>query len=249
MSDAGSGAADDVAAYWDGKYRGGGELWGETPSELAAIAVARLGALGPAAAALTLLDLGCGYGRDAVALWDALRLSVVGIDGAARAIEMARAARPAQATIEYIVADLGDLGEVGDLGEAGETSAAGGSPAGLRPARFDAVYCSNVYHLLDTAGRAALRATVNDHLAPGGLFFMSTLSHRDPQHAGRGRPVPGEPDSYVEQTYLHLCRRDELERDFEFLRLERLDEIAYLEPRPEGAPHDHVSWIVVGRAP
>ena len=110
------------------------------------------------------------------------------------------------------------------------------------------MYCSNVYHLLDAAGRAALRATVSGRLAPGGLFFMSTLSYRDPRHAGRA-PVSGEPDSGVEQTYLHLCRRDGLERDFGFLRLERLDEIAYLEPRPEGAPHDHVSWITVGRAP
>ena len=31
--------------------------------------------------------------------------------------------------------------------------------------------------------------------------------------------------------------------------LERLDEIGYLEERPRGAPHDHVSWVVVGRSP
>ncbi|MGZ4198800.1 MAG: SAM-dependent methyltransferase, partial [Thermoleophilia bacterium] len=79
---------DDVAAFWDGRYRAGGELWGDTPSELAAVAVERLGALGPAAARLTLLDLGCGYGRDAVALWRALGRAVVGLDGGARAIEM-----------------------------------------------------------------------------------------------------------------------------------------------------------------
>ena len=59
----------------------------------------------------------------------------------------------------------------------------------------------------------------------------------------------GEPGSFVEQTYLHLCGRDELAGDFSFLELERLEEIAYLEERPHGAPHDHVSWVVVGRAP
>ena len=48
--------------------------------------------------------------------------------------------------------------------------------------------------------------------------------------------MPGEPGSFVERRYLHLCRRDELAADFGFLRLERLDEIAYLEQRPRGAP-------------
>jgi SAM-dependent methyltransferase len=195
----------DTAAHWDGLYRAGGEIWGGTPSELVAVAVERLRTRGPAAANLTLLDLGCGYGRDAVALWHALGLAIVGVDGAARC---AGAGRP----------------------------------------RFDAVYCSNVYQLLGPAERAALRVTVRDQLAPGGLFFLSTLSTRDPQHAGKGRPVRGEPGSFVERTYLHLCHRAELAGDFDFLRLERLDEIAYREERLAGAPHDHVSWVVVGRA-
>jgi hypothetical protein len=53
----------------------------------------------------------------------------------------------------------------------------------------------------------------------------------------------------VEQTYLHLCGREELASDFGFLRIERLEEIAYLEERPQGAPHEHVSWVVIARAP
>jgi SAM-dependent methyltransferase len=152
--------------------------------------------------------------------------------GGAPASDWAPAALPAGARIEYRCAGLADAGLAG----------AGDAP-------FDVVYCSNVYHLLEPAGRAALRATVRRRLAPGGLFFLSTLSTRDPQHAGKGRPVRGEPGSFVERTYLHLCRRDELAGDFGFLRLERLDEIAYLEERPRGAAHDHVSWVVIGRAP
>ena len=76
----------DTAAYWDGRYRADGAIWGETPSELAAVAIDRLRALGPRVSDLRLLDLGCGYGRDAVALWRALGLAVVGVAGAARAI-------------------------------------------------------------------------------------------------------------------------------------------------------------------
>ena len=222
----------DTAAYWDGRYRADGAIWGETPSELAAVAIERLRALGPKAVGLSLLDLGCGYGRDALALWRALGMAVGGVDGAARAISMARAALPAAARIEYRCLGLAEMG---------------GADVGL--ARFDVVYCSNVYQILEPAARAVLRAAVRDRLASGGLLFLSTLSARDPQHAGKGRAVPGEPGSFVEQTYLHLCRREELAADFGFLELERLDEVAYLEERPVGAPHDHVSWVVVGRSP
>ena len=230
----------DVAAYWDGQYRAGGELWGEIPSELAVAAVERLRQLGPDAAGLTLLDLGCGYGRDDVALWRALGLAIVGVDGAQRAVEMARAALPIGARIDYRCVDFAN--------SARADSGLWGGPASARTARtrFDVVYSSNVYQLLGPPARAAFRAAVGDLLAPGGLFFMSTLSAVDPQHAGQGQPVPGEPDSL---RYLHLCRREELAGDFDFLALERLDELAYVEERPGGEPHHHVSWLLVGRAP
>ena len=232
-----------VTAYWDSQYQAGGELWGEAPSELVAVAVERLRRLGAAAAKLTLVDLGCGYGRDDVALWRALGLAIVGVDGAARAIEMARGVLPAGARIEYGCADFVDSARADGLLWQGD------GDARVAGARFDVVYASNVYQLLDPPARAVFRAAVRDLLAPGGLFFMSTLSARDPQHAGRGRPVPGEPDSFVERRYLHLCRRAELADEFGFLALERLDEVAYAEERPGGAPHHHVSWLLVGRAP
>ena len=218
-----------VPAYWDEQYRRGGLLWGERPSELAAVAVRRLRELGQAAARLRLLDIGCGYGRDALALWRALGLSVTGVDGAARAIELARAALPADARdrVDYRVATLDAIG----------------------PERFDVVYSSNVYQLLDPTARVAFRAAVRDHVAPGGLALVSTLSLSDPEHHGRGVPVDDDPGSFVDHTYLHFCSGEELRRDFGFLELEQVDELAYLEERPGGPPHDHVSWIVVGRAP
>ena len=236
-------AEPGVTGDWDGQYRAGGQLWGEAPSELASVAVERLREQGTAAAELTLLDLGCGYGRDDVALWRALGLAIVGIDGAARAIEMARAALPAGARIEYGCADFVDPARAdGRLWQ---------GPAGARVAttRFGAVYSSNVYQLLDPPARAGFRSAVRDLLAPGGLFFLSTLSAHDPQHAGRGRPVPGETDSFVERRYLHLCRRAELADEFGFLTLERLEEVAYDEERPGGEPHHHLSWLLVGRTP
>jgi hypothetical protein len=103
--------------------------------------------------------------------------------------------------------------------------------------------------LLDPPARARFRVAVRGHVAPGGLVFISTLSVADPQHYGRGDPVPGDADSFVERTYLHFCRREELARDFAFLEIERLDEIVYHEERPGSPAHDHVSWVLIGRSP
>ena len=253
MSDAGRRPGADVAAYWDGKYRGGGALWGDAPSELAAIAVARLGELGPARpTALTLLDLGCGYGRDAVALWDALRTVGRGSrrggarhrDGARRPPRRRRPSStvwPTSATSrDSATSTAGEPEVAGEIGR---------PPAARQPDGSTSCTARTCIRCSIPAGRAALRATVGGRLAPGGLFFLSTLSTRDPRHAGRGRPVPGEPDSFVEQTYLHLCRRDELEPTSGSCASSGSTRSPIWSERPEGAPHDHVSWIVVGRAP
>ena len=239
-----AGPSDD-AAYWDEKFRRGGHIWGDEPGELATLALDRLRTLRADPATLTLLDLGCGYGRDSVVLWRALGLSIVAVDGAARAIEMARAARPRGARIDYRCADLAELTR--DRPRVGSRQA-DGEPLGGSSGRFDAVFCANLWQVLRPAGRATLAAVVRDRLASGGLLLLNALSTRDPQHAGRGRPVPGDPGSCVEGHYLHLSGRDELAAAFAFLEIERLDELAYTEERPGGAPHHHVSWVLVARA-
>jgi hypothetical protein len=59
--------------------------------------------------------------------------------------------------------------------------------------------------------------------------------------------VPDEPFTFVEKTYLHFCRREELALDFAFADMERLDEIEVEEPRADGSTHHHILWMLVGR--
>ena len=90
-------------------------MWGDGPSELARLAVARLGPY--ASPELSILDVGCGYGRDTRYLAAELGCHALGIDGSPAAIEAARKehaaalrrSREAQFDVEYLVSDVASL--------------------------------------------------------------------------------------------------------------------------------------------
>jgi hypothetical protein len=83
-------------------------------------------------------------------------------------------------------------------------------------------------------------------LAPDGCVILGTLSSRDPEHAGKGTPVPGDPNSWVDKTYVHLSDRAELEKAFNFLKIQQFREHEFIESRAGGSRHHHISWILIG---
>lgn len=213
---------------WDAKYRDCGRVWGDGPSEIGKLAAEVLRHGGQPHVGLRVLDIGCGYGRDSIYLGDELGAHVLGIDESPVAIAMARASAPAELTITFERRDFNDLDHTHD-------------------GRYDAVLAAQLYHLLRPGDRRALAARVARLLAPDGRLFLSMLATSDPQHAGKGEPVPGEPNSFVDKVYLHLCTGEELRADFAPLEIERLEEHAYDEPQPNGVAHHHVIWLFVGR--
>ena len=221
-----------AARYWEKRYAADGRLWGDGPSELARLAVARLR---PAvrdadAPPLTLIDVGCGYGRDARYLAAELDCRVLGLDPSPTAIAAARKARSADVDVEYLAGDLSSLAS--DAEHAGP---------------YDVVYICNVYHLLGPIGRRELAAAAAAAVRPGGLLFLSTLSPRDPQHYAVGEPVLGEERSWVEHVYLHFCTADELKADFAAFEVLDLEERSYDEHNANGQVHRHASWFLEGR--
>ena len=217
-----------AALYWEARYAAEGRLWGDGPSELALLAVARLRA--SATPELSILDVGCGYGRDTRYLAAELGCHVLGLDPSTAAVAAARRQRSASLQDDY---------EAGDL--AGFVA---GQPD---EARFDAVFAANVYHLLQPGGRRDFAAALGAAARPGGLLLLSTLSPRDARHYRVGEPVRGEERSWVDKVYLHFCTAEELAaelRDFEILDL---DERRYEEHNLNGAPHHHTSWFLEGR--
>jgi cyclopropane fatty-acyl-phospholipid synthase-like methyltransferase len=213
---------------WDSTYQDHQHVWGDRPSALAAFACHYLRDKS-SEKALDILDLGCGYGRDAFYLARSIDCRILGIDNSGNAIEMARKslASELESRVIFECCDFNNIS--GD--------------------QFDIVFASNFYHLLNATDRQNFTETVKKKLKPGGMLFLSTLSNKDPEHFGKGRCIETEENSYQDEKFLHFCTRDELEKDFSFLDFKELSEREYFEPRSNGEVHHHILWILVGLNP
>jgi SAM-dependent methyltransferase len=219
------------SVHWEKEYSKNKSLWGEGPSELALAAVAFLKDGNAGDGPLNILDLGCGYGRDVFYYAQSLNCAILGIDVSAKAIEIATGTR-AEKNIENTDFQCRDLADLSDD-------------------KYGVVCASNLYQLLKIDERIALQDAVKRTLKPGGQFFLCTMSLNDPEHYGKGTPIAGESNSFSfkHRVYLHFCTREELMADFGFLDIIELYEHEFDEPRAEGPPHHHISWILIGRMP
>jgi SAM-dependent methyltransferase len=231
-----SGARPDLpeaARHWQARYERDGHLWGDDPSPLARLAVARLPTIAPPSPAgqpapLSVVELGCGYGRDAFFLAAELGCRVLGVDPAPAAVAAARAGAPPGLPVSFQAAEPASL-------------------AAASPEAFDAVYSCNVYHLLRPAARRAFAAAAARLARPGAVLLLSTLAPGDPQHWQVGEPVPGERNSWLEHVYLHLAPEDELVREFAAFEMLDLTARDYEEHNANGVVHRHRSWFLVAR--
>jgi SAM-dependent methyltransferase len=212
---------------WDRTYNNEKKVWGENPSQLAVYAynVITQSNRFQGKNDLFILDLGCGYGRDAVFLAKNLPCHVLGADTAAKAIEIGQETLTAamRKRVELLCYDFNDVND-----------------------RYDVILASNLYQILKPLERGRLRDTIKRCLNTSSLLFLSSLSVRDPQHSGKGTPVEDDLNSSIQDKYIHLSTREELEKDFDFLNISALFEREYDEPRSSGAHHHHISWILMG---
>jgi len=212
---------------WDRQYGQDGQVWGEGPGELALFLVQNWRRLGLPESPVDILDLGCGYGRDALYISRSIPCRILGIDSSANAVAMARdlCGRESLESVQFRCCDLEEVDVAG----------------------YDVVFMSNLYQVLRPDERARLRAAARRALRPGGLLLLSTHSVNDPEHRGKSRPVENDANSLVDEKYVHLCTKAELEADFDFIEVGGLFEREYDEPRA-GGKHHHISWILWGRA-
>jgi SAM-dependent methyltransferase len=213
---------------WNKTYSNNNKVWGDRPSELALLAFNFLqqSTQFRKRKDIFILDMGCGYGRDAVFLAHNLPCHILGVDNSEQGIALARESLPEdlEKRIELLCYDFSRVSD-----------------------KYDVIMASNLYQVLRPAERAKFRETIMRCLKIDGLLFLSTLSVRDPQHYGQGMPVIDEANSFEGEKYVHLCTREELDKDFDFLNLSALYEREYEEPRSTGDPHHHISWLMIGK--
>lgn len=210
---------------WDKIYKGDKHIWGDKPSELAVVAVAYLQKHRLCDKNLSILDIGCGYGRDIAYFSKNLKCTILGIDSSKEAINMANSVCPKASNIKLLRCEFSEI----------------------HNCKYDVIFIANLYHLLKPDERKKLRDTIGKSLKSDGLLFLSTLSVKDPQGYGKGAAIPNEINSFKNRTYVHFYTRDELSKEFNFLRISELFEHEYYEPHSTGETHHHISWILVGK--
>lgn len=216
-----------MSTTWNKTYSTDNRIWGDNPSELALFVFNHLqqSVQFRSNPDIFILDLGCGYGRDDIFLAQNLPCHILGLDDSEKAIEMARSSLPKdlEKRIEFLCYDFSYVKD-----------------------KYDVILVSNVYPLLKPEERTKLNDTIKRCLKTDGIFFLSTFSVRDPQHYGKGISVENEPNTFLDNRYLHLSTREELEKDFDFLNISALFEREFHERRsPEN--HHHISWILMGK--
>lgn len=213
--------------FWNNEYKNNEHVWGEGPSELAIVAVRYLQECKSNNKILSILEIGCGYGRDVLYFSKHLRCTILGIDNSEKAIDMTRNTchKISKESIKFRCCDFAELGEV----------------------RYDVIFIGNLYHLLKPNERERLIKKIKKVLGSGGLLFLNALSTNDPEEYGKGIPVENEPHSFQKEKYLHFFTQEELEKDFNFMTMMELYEHKYDEPHVTGETHHHISWILIGQ--
>lgn len=204
--------------FFNRKYVEDKYVWGEEPSEIAKIAAKNL----KGTEGLKLLDVGCGYGRDALDLSQTLDCEVTGVDTSKTGITLGREFLEDCSSVELLEQDFLQITET-----------------------YDAVIVSHVYHLLHPQQRKPFVSQIGKVLRPGGRFFLSAHSINDQAEYGKGKRVKDEVNSFVNDTYVHFSTKEELAKVFAEFKID-LYEHSFLEKRV-GGDHHHTVWIVIGK--
>ena len=136
----------------------------------------------------TLLELGCGNGRDAV-FFATQGLWVTAVDQCAEELAFLQSCELME-NLKFECSDFTRLPE--------ETIP------------FDAVYSRFTLHAIDRAGEARVLRWCGSHIKPGGFFLVEARGVKN-EIFGLGTPVPDDPDAFIYNGhYRRFLRAEEV---------------------------------------
>ncbi|MEZ4721842.1 MAG: class I SAM-dependent methyltransferase [Flavobacteriales bacterium] len=201
-----------MSEFWEHAYSSHKKMWGENPTDNARNVLE----LFQRHRIKNVLIPGFGYGRNAKVFYDA-GMKVSGIEISKTAIERARKYFGLDACIHH--------GSVTDMP--------------FDNARFEAIYCYSLIHLLSEAGRVKLIEDCYAQLLPNGMMIFVALSKNDHRY-GEGTEV--ETNTFQSPNGLNLYFYDEatVREEFGSYNITSLKEIH----EPEDQPNE-VHWMII----
>lgn len=211
---------DQVAKYWNNKFKDKGYVWGKEPSgsAVSALAIARQRGLSNQ----RVLDLACGYGRDSF-YFAANGLLVTGMDISLEAIEMAQSSG---AEIEFMVGDMLNL------------------PFSDRS--FGMLFSNFSIHLFDGRVRQQIIEECYRVLSGGGIAVFSVASVDDPDF-GQGEQIGENCFMNSRGVVKYYYSRAAIDREFGMFHEVAIEDIE--EHHEHDGPHCHKSFLIAAVKP
>lgn len=214
------------AQKWNSLYESNGKRYGEFPSTCCGLAVRHIRPFS------SLIQLGCGYGRDVLHIARNVRgVEVQGVDSSERAISILAEDSSSDWNVSCVVCDIFAIEE-------------------CTTEKFDTVYAHFLFHLFLRDERAKLLNVTKTLLEPGGMMIASFPSVGDPKR-GRGGQVENETyRCYADRLWHHMHFYTEREvRDslvssgYSLVQLLPYVEVEHILRRSESTQ----SWFAIGR--
>ena len=203
--------------FWDRRFAAEGKIWGENPSRSALHALEMFRREG----LCEVLVPGSGYGRNS-RLFAEAGFQVTGVEISEFAYQMARQDDPYSCFL---------LGSVLEL------------PDGA--AQFEGIYCFNVLHLFDRAGRQRLVQRWHALLRHNGVLFVTVFSEHEPTFGVGKRVEENTFESKIGRP-VHYYSEEDLREELSAFELIHTDLIEEPEEHGEGT-HVHTLRYGVAR--
>ena len=210
-------SSNDNNAYWDGRFKNDGLIWGDKPNDGALDTVKFFSDRNESK---RILDIGCGYGRD-TSYFEKSGFVATGVDSSVEAIEIGKRLYP---NLKL------DVGNIVNLPYAEKS--------------FDILYGYYILHLLRKQDRSLLLRECKRVLDTNGYLIQTVASVNDSDY-GQGEEF--EENTFLSKRGVtkYFYSKDSLVNELSEFKIIKLEEVKIHHTHDE--PHDHYNLFVIAQ--